>query len=156
MPEAYEPASPVRRLVLPALGLLLMGTAAVYAARPGKMVEAAWAGQPAKHHHRDYRVQRHGGLPLEDLRNAEDRLDSAPVENSHGDPVGAVRNVVVGRGGRPEFVNVSFGGFLGIGAKTVPLKATSLGYDPRHNIILTDMTVKELAVIAARRKTQAN
>lgn len=153
MPEACEPDTPFKSLILPALGLLLMGATAIYAARPGIVVETAQAAQPPAQYHRDYTVQRHGGIPLEDLRNAEDRLDSATVENSHGDSVGAVHNVVVGRGGRPELVNVSFGGFLGIGAETVPLKATSLGYDPRHNVVLTDMTVNQLAVIARQRQS---
>ena len=160
MPEASEPTTPIKRLIVPALGLLLMGTAAVYAARPGAGFEMAHAATlqapPAKAPAREYFVKRHGGIPLEDLRNAEDRLDAAAVENSHGDPVGAVRNVVVGRGGRPRLVNVAFGGFWGIGGETVPLKADTLGYDPKHNVILTDMTVKELAVIARQRQTQEN
>jgi len=95
--------------------------------------------------------ERHGGIPLETLRNAQNRLDSVPVENTHGDPVGEVRDVVVGRGGQPKLVDVEFGGFMGFGAEVVPLKADTLGYDPLHKLVLTDMTVKELEVIAAKR-----
>lgn len=97
---------------------------------------------------------RHGGIAVETLHDAQARLDSAPVENTHGDPVGIVANVVTNKAGRPQFVTVAFGGFFGIGKSVVPLKADTLGYDPRDNKVLTDMTRKELEVIAARRSRE--
>lgn len=149
----------IRRVMMPTFGLVLAAAAGWYVTAPGAAIQTAQAGiaQPQlRMTPSHYGVQRHGGIPLEALRNAEDRLDSAAVENTHGDPVGSVRSVVVGRGGRPEVVNVAFGGFLGIGATVVPLKADTLGYDPQHKIVLTDMTVPELNVIAQRRDTEAN
>ena len=99
---------------------------------------------------------RHGGIPLEDVKNARSRLASSPVRNTHGDPVGTVSGIVVGPAGRPKLVDVAFGGIFGIGADVVPLKADTLGYNPESGMILTDMTVKELEVIAARRNAQGD
>lgn len=141
-------------MALPALAVIAAAGAGWYWALPDLPVGAAEAHtvRPVQHKAPVYRgTLRHGGIPLETLRNAKTRLDDAAVRNSHGDPVGFVESVKVGRGGRPELIRVGFGGFLGIGTETVPFKADTLGYDPTHNVVLTDMTVKQLAVIVAKR-----
>lgn len=147
------------KIALAALGLLLAVAASWYLAMPGLPVEAAQARaiDRSPSPQMPYRgVRRHGGIPLELLRNADHRLDGAAVNNSHGDPVGFVRRVEVARDGEPQIVDVSFGGFLGIGVSVVPVEADHLGYDPKHNIVLTDMTERQLEVIAARRERQAS
>lgn len=150
----FRRVSKTRRMALPALALIVAGGAGWYWAMPGLPVDIAEAHttQPVIHKTPVYHgALRHGGIPLETLLNAKTRLDDAAVRNSHGDPVGYVRAVEVGSGGRPKLVEVGFGGFLGIGTKVVPFKADTLGYDPKHNIVLTDMTVKQLAIIVAKR-----
>ncbi len=135
----------LRKIVLPALVLTLMAAAGWTMGMPrqtaGSVQLRLAADSPT----------RHGGIALETLRNVQKMLDSVPVENTHGDPVGTVWNVQVNKAGRPQFVRVAFGGFLGIGASVVPLKANTLGYDARGNKVMTDMTRRELEVIAARR-----
>lgn len=147
----------LRRIMMPTLGLALAAAAGWYTTAPGARANIARVEtippQPPFVHHTQ---QRHGGIPLETLRGAEERLDWAPVRNTHNDAIGSVRNVVVGAGGRPELVNVAFGGFLGIGETLVPLDADTLGYDPLHNVVLTDRTLKELEVIAQHRETRAD
>jgi len=149
--------SRMRRIGVPALGLALAAAAGWVTTMPGARNAPAHAvatiTPPPLIRHTQ---QRHGGIPLETLRSADSRLDSVPVRNTHSDPIGFVRNVVAGRGGRPELVNVAFGGFLGFGEKVVPLEADTLGYDPLRNVVLTDMTLKELEVIAQQRQARAD
>lgn len=142
----------MRRIMMPTLGLALAAAAGWYTTMPGARADVAQVQTPSPQPFLSRHGQeRHGGIPLETLRSAEDRLDWAPVRNTHHNAVGSVRNVVVGRGGRPKLVNVAFGGFLGIGETVVPLDADTLGYDPLHNVVLTDRTLKELETIARRR-----
>jgi hypothetical protein len=147
----------VRRIALSALGLVLVAAAGWLLAMPGARIDAAQADiagtamlRPAL---RTGSV-RLGGIPLETLLNAEKRLDSAEVRGARDETVGEVYDVVVGRGGRPRIVRVAFGGFFGFGEKIVPLPADRLAYDPRHNVVLTDMDEGELEAFAARHPTR--
>lgn len=147
----------IRRIMLPALGLALAAAAGWYTTLPDARADIAQVQTAsARPTHNRHARERHGGIPLETLRGAEDRLDWAPVRNTHHDAIGTVRNVVVGRGGRPELVNVAFGGFLGIGETVVPLDADRLGYDPLHNVVMTDRTLKDLETIAQRREARTD
>jgi hypothetical protein len=143
-----------RRIALPIMAMVVGVAASWYWAMPGLALGTAeaHAAQPVQYKATVFHgTLRHGGIPLETLRNARTRLDDAEVRNSRGDPVGFVKAVVAGDGGRPERVVVGFGGFLGVGAQFVEFQANWLGYDPAHHVVLTDMTVKQLYVIAARR-----
>lgn len=151
----HKKKSAFRRFSWPVLALIAAASVGWLAMRGVEPIRAAQAGAPEKVQRASYRgVLRHGGIPLEQLRDAAHRLNSAPVRNTHGDPVGVVHSVTVGPGGRPEAVHVAFGGFLGIGDSVVPIDADKLGYDPTHNVVLTDMTVSELAVIARHRNAR--
>lgn len=140
-----EQKSVLWRIVLPAFVLMLMAATGWTVGMPRQSAGAVQLRLTADS------PTRYGGIALETIRNAQRMLDSASVENTHGDPVGTVQNVQMNKAGRPQFVRVAFGGFLGIGASVVPLKANTLGYNARDNKVLTDMTRKELEVIAARR-----
>lgn len=137
--------SVLRRIVLPAFLLVLIAAAGWTVGMPRQTAGAVQLRLAADG------PTRHGGIALETLRNVQKMIDSVPVENTHGDPVGTVQNVQVNKAGRPQLVGVAFGGVFGIGASVVPLKANTLGYDARGNKVMTDMTRRELEVIAARR-----
>ena len=146
-----------RRIALFAVGLALAAAAGWLVVTPDAHIDAAQAVVPGTAMLRPaLRVGsvRLGGIPLETLLNAEKRLDSADVRDARDQTVGEVYGVVVGHGGLPRIVRVAFGGFFGFGEKIVPLPADRLAYDPRHNVVLTDMDEGELEALAARRETR--
>ena len=61
---------------------------------------------------------------------SSDRVDGTKVFSTDGDEIGTVSRVMIGkRSGRVEFVEMSFGGFLGIGEKYHALPWDALDYD---------------------------
>jgi hypothetical protein len=149
--------SPAQKLALPIVALAMAAGISWFTALPPLHIEAAHA-DPAVMRTHPFRVgpERHGGIPVEDLRNAERQILSAAVHNERGEPLGFVHDVIVGPGGQPQFVRVAFGGILGVGASIVPLKANTLGYDSTHNIVLTGLDEQDLAQLAQRQELDAN
>ena len=61
---------------------------------------------------------------------SSDRVEGTKVYSTDGDDIGSISRVMIGkRSGRVEFVEMSFGGFLGIGEKYHALPWDTLDYD---------------------------
>lgn len=62
------------------------------------------------------------------------------VQNLAGEPLGKVKDLMLDPGtGRVEGAVLSFGGFLGIGDKNVPVPWEALRVDPSKNEVILDM-----------------
>ena len=71
-------------------------------------------------------------------------LASAKVDDMHGKIIGPVRKVTTGTTGKLETIQVDVGGWLGIGERVVSLKATNFKYSPTRNILVTNLTKRQV------------
>ena len=77
---------------------------------------------------------------------ASDRVEGTPVRNSYGSEIGAIERVMIDKlSGNVAYAILSFGGFLGMGQKHLPIPWARLAYDRTLGAYQLDLTDEELA-----------
>jgi hypothetical protein len=76
---------------------------------------------------------------------ASDRVEGTPVRRSGGDKIGTIERVMIDKvSGNVAYAVLSFGGFLGIGNKHLPIPWVRLKYDRTLGAYQVDLTDEEL------------
>ena len=77
---------------------------------------------------------------------ASDRVEDTPVRRSNGDKVGTIQRVMIDKlSGNVAYAVLSFGGFLGMGQKHLPIPWARLKYDRTLGAYQLDLSEQELA-----------
>jgi hypothetical protein len=77
---------------------------------------------------------------------ASDRVEGTAVRRSNGDKIGNIQRLMIDKvSGNVAYAVLSFGGFLGMGEKHLPVPWTSLKYDPLLGAYAVDLSDDELA-----------
>lgn len=77
---------------------------------------------------------------------ASDRVEGTPVHRSNGQKIGTVQRLMIDKvNGTVAYAVLSFGGFLGMGRKHLPLPWARLKYDLAQQAYLADVTDEELS-----------
>src|SRR6266581_2146315 len=76
---------------------------------------------------------------------ASDRVEGTPVRRSGGDKIGTIERVMIDKlSGNVAYAVLSFGGFLGMGQKHLPVPWPRLNYDRKLGAYHVDLTDEEL------------
>jgi hypothetical protein len=76
---------------------------------------------------------------------ASDRVEGTPVRRSSGEKIGTVQRLMIDKlSGNVAYAVLSFGGFLGLGEKHVPVPWASLNYSPTLEAYEVNLTDEEL------------
>ena len=76
---------------------------------------------------------------------ASDRVEGTPVRRSGGGKIGTIERLMIDKvGGSVAYAVLSFGGFLGLGQKHVPIPWARLTYDRTLGAYHLDLTDEEL------------
>ena len=76
---------------------------------------------------------------------AAERVNGTNVYNTAGEKLGHVEDIMIDKAsGKTIYAVMSFGGFLGMGAKQHPLPWSTLKYDPRQQGYVVDLDKKTL------------
>lgn len=76
---------------------------------------------------------------------AADKIEGTSVFNRNGDKLGSVDDILIDKlSGRAVYAVMSFGGFLGMGAKYHPLPWSTLNYDTKLSGYVVDLDKKAL------------
>ncbi len=77
---------------------------------------------------------------------ASDRVESTPVRRSDGTKVGTIARLMIDKlSGNVAYAVLSFGGFLGMGQKHLPIPWARLHYDRVLGAYQLDLTDEELS-----------
>jgi len=77
---------------------------------------------------------------------ASDRVEGTAVRRPNADKVGTIQRLMIDKvSGNVAYAVLSFGGFLGMGEKHMPIPWSKLKYDPLMGSYLADITDDELA-----------
>jgi sporulation protein YlmC with PRC-barrel domain len=75
---------------------------------------------------------------------ASDRVEGTPVRRPNGEKIGTVQRLMIDKvSGNVAYAVLSFGGFLGMGRKHLPIPWARLKYDLAQEAYLVDMTDEE-------------
>ena len=75
-----------------------------------------------------------------------DRVEATPVRRSDGTKIGTIARLMIDKlSGNVAYAVLSFGGFMGIGEKHLPIPWARLTYDPTLGGYQLDLTDEELA-----------
>ena len=83
-------------------------------------------------------------MTLAGVANPKDTLTKAKVEDTKGDSVGTVDEVMMDKKGKPASLKVDVGSFLGVGGKDVSMKASAFKFDPDRKVLITSMTKDQI------------
>ena len=83
-------------------------------------------------------------MSLNAVTAPKDTLLKAKVVDAKGNDVGSVDDVMFNKAGKPSSLKVDVGGFLGIGAKDVAMKASAFKFDPDRKVLVTNMTKDQI------------
>src|SRR5258708_6999769 len=76
---------------------------------------------------------------------ASDRVEGTPVCRSNGEKIGTIHRLMIDKlSGNVAYAVLSFGGFLGVGQKHMPVPWARLKYDPTQESYQLDLTDDEL------------
>jgi PRC-barrel domain len=76
---------------------------------------------------------------------ASDRVEGTPVKRADGERIGTIQRLMVDKiSGNVAYAVLSFGGFLGLGQKHLPIPWAKLKYDPGQGAYLLDLSDDEL------------
>ena len=76
---------------------------------------------------------------------ASDRVEGTPVRRTNGEKIGTIERLMIDKlSGNVAYAVLSFGGFLGIGHKHLPIPWTRLKYDRTLGAYHVDITDEEL------------
>lgn len=88
---------------------------------------------------------------------ASDKVEGTPVYDRRGNRLGSILNFMVEkRQGRVEYAVLTFGGFLGLGARHYPLPWNQLTYDERQGGYVVDITERDLDRAPSHRAGEAS
>jgi hypothetical protein len=77
---------------------------------------------------------------------ASDRVEGTPVRRPDGEKIGTIERVMIDKlSGNVAYAVLSFGGFLGMGRKRLPIPWSRLNYDLRLDAYNIDLTDEELS-----------
>ena len=77
---------------------------------------------------------------------ASDRVEGTIVRRANGDKVGLILRLMIDKlSGNVAYVVLSFGGFIGLGEKHLPIPWARLQYDTKLSAYRLDLTDEELA-----------
>jgi PRC-barrel domain len=77
---------------------------------------------------------------------ASDRVEGTPVRRSSGEKIGTIERLMVDKlSGNVAYAVLSFGGFLGMAQKHLPIPWQRLKYDPLLGAYHLDLTDEELS-----------
>src|SRR5213592_1654844 len=77
---------------------------------------------------------------------ASDRVEGTPVRRTDGEKIGTIERLMIDKvSGNVAYAVLSFGGFLGMGQKHLPVPWTRLNYDAKLGAYHLDLTDEELA-----------
>src|SRR5205809_5333584 len=77
---------------------------------------------------------------------ASDRVEGTPVRRSSGEKIGTIERLMIDKlSGNVAYAVLSFGGFLGMGQKHLPIPWARLTYDRTLGAYQLDLTDEELA-----------
>ena len=75
---------------------------------------------------------------------ASDRVEGTPVRRSNGKKIGTIQHVMIDKlSGNVAYAVLSFGGFLGMGQKHLPIPWARLKYDLAEEAYQLDLTNEE-------------
>jgi hypothetical protein len=83
-------------------------------------------------------------MALSAVSDPKDTLTKAKVEDTAGNSVGSVDDVMFDKKGKPTSLKVDVGGFLGVGDKDVAMKASAFKFDPDRKVLITSMTKDQI------------
>jgi hypothetical protein len=76
---------------------------------------------------------------------ASDRVEGTPVRRSSGEKIGTIERLMIDKlSGNVAYAVLSFGGFLGLGQKRLPIPWGRLAYDRTLGAYHVDLTDEEL------------
>jgi hypothetical protein len=77
---------------------------------------------------------------------ASDRVEGTVVRRLNGDKIGTIQRVMIDKiSGNVAYAVLSFGGFLGVGEKHLPIPWAKLKYDPTQQAYVVAISEDELA-----------
>ncbi len=77
---------------------------------------------------------------------ASDRVEGTPVRRPNGEKVGTIQRLMVDKlSGKVAYAVLSFGGFIGLGQKHLPIPWERLKYDPDREAYQLDLSDEELS-----------
>jgi len=77
---------------------------------------------------------------------ASDRVEGTPVRRPNGEKIGTVQRLMIDKlSGNVAYAVLSFGGFLGMGRKHLPIPWARLKYDLGQEAYQVDLTDEELS-----------
>src|SRR5215204_4123967 len=77
---------------------------------------------------------------------ASDRVEGTALRRPNGEKIGTIQRLMIDKvSGNVAYAVLSFGGFLGMGEKHLPVPWSSLKYDPLMGAYAVDLTDDELA-----------
>jgi PRC-barrel domain len=105
-------------------------------------------GNHADRHDRaagNQRANRPIGAPVPQF-DASDRVEGTPVRRSSGEKIGTIERLMIDKlSGNVAYAVLSFGGFLGMAQKHLPIPWQRLKYDPLLGAYHLDLTDEELS-----------
>ncbi|AMN42696.1 PRC-barrel domain-containing protein [Rhodoplanes sp. Z2-YC6860] len=95
-------------------------------------------------HTAEVQTRRPSGLKPHTLI-ASDRVEGTPVRRPNGEKIGAIQRLMIDKlSGNVAYAVLSFGGFLGMEKKHLPIPWTRLKYDLAQEAYQVDLTDEEL------------
>jgi hypothetical protein len=77
---------------------------------------------------------------------ASDRVEGTPVRRPNGDKVGTIQRLMIDKlSGNVAYAVLSFGGFIGLGQKHLPIPWARLKYDLGNGAYQLDLSDEELS-----------
>jgi hypothetical protein len=81
---------------------------------------------------------------------ASDRVEGTPVRRTNGQKIGTIERVMIDKlNGNVAYAVLTFGGFLGMGRKHMPIPWSRLHYDPKLGAYQIDLSDRDLDAIRA-------
>ena len=94
----------------------------------------------------DAKTQAHT-ISLSAVSDPKDTLSKAKIEDTQGNSVGSVDEVMLDKMGKTTALKVDVGGFLGIGAKDVAMKASAFKFDADRKVLITSMNKNQIKAL---------
>src|SRR5229473_4661453 len=77
---------------------------------------------------------------------ASDRIEGTPVRRSNGKKIGTIQRLMIDKlSGNVAYAVLSFGGFVGMGQKHLPIPWARLKYDLVQEAYALDLTDEEIS-----------
>lgn len=79
---------------------------------------------------------------------ASDRVEGTPVRRANGQKIGTIERLMIDKlSGNVAYAVLTFGGFLGMGQKHMPIPWSRLHYDPAMAAYHVDLSAQDLDAI---------